>query len=148
VLSDSAGRRETMQRATSSQHPMFSAPASSLAAERELLGAVFSDPSWQTPEALKAGMAWSMAKGDAWTIRSFQDPRIVREALTDADLKAITIPTLVVWGEHDKLIPIADGRWLASRVRGAQFRIVNGSGHAPMIEKPTAFLEAVAGFVQ
>ncbi|CAN5175361.1 alpha/beta fold hydrolase [soil metagenome] len=148
VLCDSAGRRESVVAMVSHKPSATEPPSASLAGQKALLAKVFVDTSWTTPEGLKSGLAWSIAKGDAWTIRSvLQNPAMVNEALTARDYAAITVPTLVVWGERDALVPIADGRFMASQIKGARFATIAGSGHAPMIESPAAFLDTIAGFL-
>ncbi|CAN5150616.1 alpha/beta hydrolase [soil metagenome] len=149
VLCDSAGRRESVVAMVSHKPSPSEPPAASLAGQKALLSKVFADPSWVTPDGLRTGLAWSIAKGDAWTIRSvLRNPAMIDEALSARDYAAIAIPTLVVWGERDALIPIADGRYMARQIKGARFATVAGSGHAPMIERPDAFLETVGSFLQ
>jgi pimeloyl-ACP methyl ester carboxylesterase len=48
----------------------------------------------------------------------------------------ITAELLVVWGERDAWIPVADGRALAQRVPRARLVTVAGAGHAPHQERP------------
>jgi pimeloyl-ACP methyl ester carboxylesterase len=148
VLSDSAGLHATMQR-------LFAPPAAgkkrvvdaSLAGEKQLLASVFYSPSYHTDQALRDGLAWSLAKGDAWAIRAVRNPALLNETV-DGQLGAITIPTLVIWGAHDSLLPLKDGRYFAARIRGAEFKIIADSGHAPMIETPDAFLAALQPFLR
>ncbi len=148
ILCDSAGRRESVVAMVTHKPSASDPPGASLAGQKALLSKIFVDPSWTSPEGLKSGLAWSIAKGDAWTIRSvLQNPALVDEALSARDYSAITIPTLVVWGERDALVPIADGRYIAKQIKGARFTTVAGSGHAPMVETPDAFLAALAGFI-
>jgi pimeloyl-ACP methyl ester carboxylesterase len=44
-------------------------------------------------------------------------------------------PTLVVWGEHDRGVPLADHVELAKRCRGV-LAPIPGAGHAPFLEQP------------
>ncbi len=44
-------------------------------------------------------------------------------------LKTITVPTLVIHGEEDVLVPSAGGRDTAANIKGAELRIVEGMGH-------------------
>ncbi|MDE1148031.1 MAG: alpha/beta hydrolase [Azospirillaceae bacterium] len=147
VLCDAAGRHETMAKAFGPK-PAGQPPSASLAGQKALLGAIFHDPSWsQGADALKRGLAWSIAKGDAWTIHSvYGNPALLDEAV-DGKLGGITIPTLVVWGAEDKLLPPVDGRFYADGIPGAKLVTIPDSGHAPMIEAPKAFLAAVAPFL-
>ncbi len=61
-------------------------------------------------------------------------------------LGSITVPTLVVAGEEDGLIPPLDMHELAAAISGSEFVIVPGAGHLPPIERPEAFTEILLGF--
>lgn len=54
---------------------------------------------------------------------------------TGAKLARIAAPTLILWGENDKLIPVASATWLAQRIRGSQLVIYPKTGHLPMEER-------------
>jgi pimeloyl-ACP methyl ester carboxylesterase len=59
----------------------------------------------------------------------------------------ITVPTLVVWGDSDEIIPLAQSRAYAQGIPGAKLSIIPECGHAPSIEKPAEFLAAVLPFI-
>ena len=71
--------------------------------------------------------------------------------LRDTDLReavaAITVPTLVVVGEHDASTPVDLVRDAAGRIPGARFEIVAGAGHIPSIDKPDALAALVSAFL-
>lgn len=54
----------------------------------------------------------------------------------EAQLGTLAVPTLVMWGEEDRLIPLSSGRWLAERIPGATLVTYTGIGHLPMEESP------------
>jgi 2-hydroxy-6-oxonona-2,4-dienedioate hydrolase len=61
-------------------------------------------------------------------------------------LSKILVPTLFIWGENDKLIPIqhfGDYR----RVPNSKIVIIKECGHAPYVEKPVEFNKAVLDFL-
>ena len=60
---------------------------------------------------------------------------------------ALHIPTLVIWGEQDPLVPVAVGRRLADLIPGARLRVLPGTGHQPQWEAPDAFHAAVQAFL-
>lgn len=62
-------------------------------------------------------------------------------------LARITAPTLVVWGERDRLLPIAFGRRLAAAIPGSRFVSIADAGHSPMWEQPAAFEWAIGTFL-
>jgi pimeloyl-ACP methyl ester carboxylesterase len=71
---------------------------------------------------------------------------IVAGDLTDR-LAQIQAPTLVVWGEHDTVIPVAVGRRLAELVPNAEWALIPGAGHNPMWDRPAAFNQLVLEFL-
>ena len=56
-------------------------------------------------------------------------------------------PTLLVWGDEDRLVPLAHGRRLARAIPGARLEIVPACGHMPFIERPDEFLRVVRPFL-
>lgn len=63
-------------------------------------------------------------------------------------LPEITAPTLVIWGEHDRICNPRIGRQIAAAVPGARLVVIQGAGHNPMWEKPGAFDRAVLDFLR
>ncbi|WP_205698374.1 alpha/beta fold hydrolase [Conexibacter sp. SYSU D00693] len=55
---------------------------------------------------------------------------------TSARLERITAPTLVVHGDEDRMLPVANGRLIASRIPGAQLEVLEGAGHMFWVERP------------
>jgi pimeloyl-ACP methyl ester carboxylesterase len=58
----------------------------------------------------------------------------------------IACPVLLLWGRHDRLLPVALADALAQRMRSARVTVIEGAGHCPMIERPHEFNRAVAEF--
>ena len=55
----------------------------------------------------------------------------------------VSAPTLLVWGEDDRLVPRVYAEEFLQRLPGARVEIMKGAGHAPQLEQP----ETVAGVV-
>jgi hypothetical protein len=55
-----------------------------------------------------------------------------------ARLSAISIPTLVLWGERDEIVGPDYGRPFAEAIPNAEFRLLTQTGHVPQIETPRA----------
>jgi pimeloyl-ACP methyl ester carboxylesterase len=62
-------------------------------------------------------------------------------------LARISAPTLVIWGEHDALVPMKLAKQLASYLRYEQLVVVKGAGHVPMWDRPQAFNRALTEFL-
>jgi len=54
-------------------------------------------------------------------------------------LSSITIPTLIVAGENDKIVPLEAARSMAQKMRTCKLEIIQGAGHMPMLETPQTF---------
>jgi pimeloyl-ACP methyl ester carboxylesterase len=145
VLADAAGFREAMA-ANFERKP--GGAGASLAGQKALLARIFRSPAFNTEASIRSGLGWSLSKGDSHTIASvYSDPAILNEAI-DGQLDGLKIPTLVVWGAHDELLPLALGQRFAAEIPGAKLVVVPDSGHAPMIETPAAFLAALGDFLK
>ncbi len=59
----------------------------------------------------------------------------------------LRVPTLIVWGREDRLIPVRDAERLSGRIAGARLVVLPEAGHLPQREQPEAFARAVAEFV-
>ena len=74
------------------------------------------------------------------TVRSWDAERISRDA------HLITQPTLLLWGENDREIPLADGERLQAEIPGSRLIVFLNCGHLPHEEYPAAFTNLVTGF--
>ncbi len=61
-------------------------------------------------------------------------------------LPSLSIPTLVVHGTDDPIIPLENGEILAGRVPNAQFISLEGVGHLPAVEEPTGIADHILSF--
>ena len=59
-------------------------------------------------------------------------------------LKGLPIPTLILWGDHDRLLDVSGADILKSAIPDAEVIVMKNTGHTPMIERPeetaTAYL--------
>lgn len=62
-----------------------------------------------------------------------------------ADLKNVTAPGLVLWGENDPYAPSHFGEKLATNTRAA-FKLVAGTRHWYQVEKPNVVADALSAF--
>ncbi|MGH2494155.1 MAG: alpha/beta fold hydrolase [Ktedonobacteraceae bacterium] len=70
------------------------------------------------------------------------DPKLERR------LARITCPTLIVWGEHDRLIPPVYAEAFHHAIAGSEVVMLSGTGHMPMFEKPQEWSAAIADFLR
>ena len=65
-----------------------------------------------------------------------------------ARLRRVNCPTLLLWGEHDRLVPPAYGQAYKQHLPRAEMKLIPACGHLPMFEKEAEFVEAVMKFCQ
>jgi len=58
------------------------------------------------------------------------------------------VPTLVLWGESDRVVTPDYGRAYSRLIPGSRFELIEGAGHHPEIERPEAFVERVSRFLE
>ncbi|MGI4788114.1 MAG: alpha/beta fold hydrolase [Janthinobacterium lividum] len=63
-------------------------------------------------------------------------------------LGTLKMPTLLLWGEDDVLVPAAIGHALADALPHAHFHAISGSGHLPTLEKPVECTAILSKFFQ
>ena len=66
--------------------------------------------------------------------------------LSEDELRGLRVPTALLWGRHDPLIPVRVAE-TASASYGWPLRTVDGAGHLPHLEQPDVFVEALAGLM-
>ncbi|MEP5937302.1 MAG: alpha/beta hydrolase [Erythrobacter sp.] len=81
---------------------------------------------------------WEMARypgNRAATLKRFSTPR---SALNAGDVAAVTVPTLVMWGEEDSLIRYEAAKWYMDQLPNATLANYPGIGHLPHEEAADA----------
>ncbi|MBZ0284343.1 MAG: alpha/beta hydrolase [Anaerolineae bacterium] len=58
-------------------------------------------------------------------------------------LAHILLPTLIIHGEDDQIVPLAASQWLATQIPNAHLHIVKDAGHVPSVTHPEAVAEAI-----
>ena len=54
-------------------------------------------------------------------------------------LDEVEVPTLIVWGRNDNVVPPADALEYGRRLRNSRTVIFDDTGHVPMAERPVRF---------
>jgi pimeloyl-ACP methyl ester carboxylesterase len=63
-------------------------------------------------------------------------------------LESIALPTLVIWGDSDRVVPAAHGRRFAELLADARLRMIPQCGHGLPFEAPEAVADAITAFNQ
>jgi pimeloyl-[acyl-carrier protein] methyl ester esterase len=64
-----------------------------------------------------------------------------------SDIADIKVPTLVMHGERDRVVPVAAGRWLATQLNTA-LEIQRNASHAPFLSHPRWFTDTLVRHMQ
>jgi pimeloyl-ACP methyl ester carboxylesterase len=62
--------------------------------------------------------------------------------MTEAELAAVTVPTALLWGRGDRMVPVAVGE-AAAASQGWPLHVVDDAAHAPHVEQPERFVQAL-----
>lgn len=94
----------------------------------------------------------SLGDGDArrafvHTARSVIDSRGQRVDARGRLYLAEAVPTMLVWGESDPIIPVAHGRRAHELMPESRFETFPGAGHFPFNDDPARFVDVLADFI-
>lgn len=81
------------------------------------------------------------------TMRAVLDSGGQRVSARDRLYLAQSIPSLIVWGEADPIIPAEHGRSAHEAMPGSRLELLDGVGHFPQLERPFEFAGLLADFV-
>jgi pimeloyl-ACP methyl ester carboxylesterase len=116
--------------------------------EKEFIDIAYYDPAAGTrdykalpdAEVLAAARAREATARFAWN-PYFHNPRL------KSRLHRIRIPTLFLWGTHDRMLSEAYGRAYCAMIPEARFETIERAGHFPHQEQPKAFSDRVLSFI-
>jgi len=104
------------------------------------------------PEAKRAdarllGIARTMAAETGAEIFLRQQRAIMTRIDSRPSLAAISIPTLLIWGDQDGITSRAHHEEILSAIPSARFVIIAGAGHLPTIEAPESVVPLLTDFI-
>jgi pimeloyl-ACP methyl ester carboxylesterase len=82
------------------------------------------------------------------TARSIMDAGGQRVDASDRLYLAAEMPTLIVWGERDPLIPVAHARAAHAAMPHSRLEVLPGAGHFPFQDEPARFAAVVGDFLR
>src|SRR4051794_16238792 len=80
------------------------------------------------------------------TVRAAIEPTGQRVNAGDRLYLAAALPTLIVWGERDSIIPLQHGRAAHAAMPGSRFVVFPGAGHMPHVDEPERFAAVLTDF--
>ena len=111
----------------------------------EFIKTAWHDPSKITPDIFEGYQKplqianWDKA---LWQLTVASEESGLVERLTE-----ITMPTLVITGDDDRIVPTEQSLRLADELPNAELKVIAQSGHLPHEEKPVEFMQAVTEFL-
>jgi len=110
-----------------------------------LLDLAWHDPFRVTPET-KAGYRKAL-RAENWDRGLWELTKAGRDLKLGARVKDVRVPTLVITGDDDRIVPTEQSLRLARELPGAELVVIPNCGHVPQEECPEAFLKATTDFV-
>jgi len=81
------------------------------------------------------------------TLRSVVDLGGQVVSANDRLYLAAAVPTLIIWGDHDDIIPVAHAHAAHEAIPGSRLEIFEGVRHFPQSEDPARFVEVLVDFI-
>ncbi len=82
------------------------------------------------------------------TLRAVVDPRGQAVSAANRLHLAAEVPTLIIWGDADPIIPVEHARAAHASIPGSRLEIFEGVGHYPHCEAPERFVEVLTDFIE
>jgi pimeloyl-ACP methyl ester carboxylesterase len=82
------------------------------------------------------------------TLRAVVDQSGQRVSAADKLYLAAAVPTLIMWGDHDNIIPVRQAHATHAAIPGSRLEIFAGAGHFPHCERPEEFARILIDFMQ
>ena len=105
--------------------------------------AVFFDPSLVTEKEIEGWMKPYSVKGSAQAAMELRKVDFVMEEV----IRKISQPTLIIWGEKDKVFPVEMARRFKAEMRDAALKIATNCRHNPQEEKPEEINSLIKAFL-
>lgn len=81
------------------------------------------------------------------TMRAVIDPGGQSVSAMDRLYLAANMPTLIIWGDKDKIIPLIHAYRAHEAIPNSRLEIMEGVGHYPHVEEPVRFVEILVDFL-
>jgi pimeloyl-ACP methyl ester carboxylesterase len=82
-----------------------------------------------------------------YTLRGIVDPGGQRVSARDRLYLAETVPTMLMWGERDPIIPVVHAYSTRDQIPGCRLEVIEGAGHFPYRDDPRRFTKLLSDFI-
>ncbi len=114
---------------------------------RSGLEASYTDPSFVTEDLVQRYVSLSRAPGHRAVLLAIMADRNGRGPATAEDMAAISVPTLVLWGRDDNLVPVEHAQKFGDTIANAKVIIYDDVGHLPQEEVASQSVADVRTFM-
>ncbi|MDH6194475.1 pimeloyl-ACP methyl ester carboxylesterase [Mycobacterium frederiksbergense] len=120
---------------------------------RRIVTALFADPEYPADAAYVQRRYESSIAPGAWeslAAARFRRPGLEAPAMPSAQraYDRIGVPTVIIEGGRDKLLPTGWAAEIAGQIAGARSAVIAGAGHCPQIEQPAALIAVLLDFLK
>jgi pimeloyl-ACP methyl ester carboxylesterase len=127
--------------------PAIDLNPSSMESTRALMKALFYNKQMVSDAFVQYVFVSHLRNNDGATIRSTLMGFSAQDQFEDKKLPSVRVPTLVIWGRDDELIPLARGEAFHQGIAGSKMVVIDQCGHLPQVEKPADFNRALMDFL-
>jgi pimeloyl-ACP methyl ester carboxylesterase len=85
-------------------------------------------------------------RGDGYTISKSIESLLRNDDVLDNRLGAVKVPTLIIWGRGDRLVPFATAQRFNREINGSRLQVIESCGHIPQVECPADLNAALLQF--
>ena len=109
---------------------------------------IYGDASKVTPELVDRYYELTLREGNrralAYRFDQMQQADVEQGIAT---IRSLKVPTLIIWGGKDRLIPVDNGRKFATEIVGSQLVVFDDLGHVPQEEDPRRTVQTLRSFL-
>ena len=120
---------------------------SSLQNMRDILDFMFCDRALVTDELVRMAYELHLERNDGPTIAAMLESMQQHLDSLDDQLHAIKAPTLLLWGDTDRVSPLSMAEEFQRRIKGSRLEVIPKCGHIPPLEQPQEFVRRVLEFL-
>jgi pimeloyl-ACP methyl ester carboxylesterase len=113
-----------------------------------ILREIVHDPAVLTPAVIERSNRNRQRPGVIKPMMAVRDHLSLWESKFASRIGSLAQPTLVIWGENDRVFPIAVGEELHRSIHGSQFARIPNAGHIPQWERPDLVNQSLIEFIR
>lgn len=109
---------------------------------------VYGDQSKVSPELIDRYVAMLMRKGNRQGFSEVLGKTILDGIDKKEQIKKVAVPTLIMWGDQDRILKLEDGKIFNQLITGSELIVYKGVGHVPMEEIPEQSAKDLRAFLE